>query len=409
MEGRGWLSMNSGDGGEGRPPPPKKQKTPKEPKPWAVGLAVVMPVFKTGDGPCSSGALSLSEFSVQSDTAIIPFRQQIIDVYTTAELSDTVDTTRGKLYYSSDSRNKKMIEVTGSLILLEAFGKCKNSTKILRFAMGAFAADSEATIAAQRVGTYLGQLRNPREAGAASGEPESGKQAARRQEETRSLVAEFADALYWHDKSPFRKGFCASMHAMICQFIATKQAAKEYIITDWKNDVWPTSFSSLVAGRTWDTPMLKRANRELVMEKDAFQPHQDSIPTAVQIVNRRNLTARGGGAGGGGGGNDDAMERVANGMLDRIDRMETTRNNSSSSSSSAITPGPVAAEALIESAQKRDRLAKGLEERVQMRGGHISAGVPGDAAVIKTLDAEIAKYQARILELSAEKNADLFG
>ncbi|KAJ1408990.1 hypothetical protein B484DRAFT_403372 [Ochromonadaceae sp. CCMP2298] len=359
-----------------------------------VGVAVVPPVFKSGDVYLASGALSISEFTVQSDQAIIPFRQQVIDVYLLHGLSESVDTTRGKLYYSSDNRNQKMIEVTGSLILLEAFGKCKNSTKILRFAVGAIAADTdveEAGTEAPRVGTYLGQLRNPPEAGAAAGERETGKNAARRQEDARSKVVEFADALYWHDRSPFRKGFTVYHHQIMQQFIAVKEAAKESIITDWKNDVWPDSFDSLVPGGSWDTVLHNRCSRDLVMEKDAFQPHQDFIPTAVQVVNRRNQTARGGGAGGGGGGGDNAdpMMQVANGMLDRLDRIEASRNNSSSSSSSAqiyITPahtGRPAPQVLTDSAQKRDRLAKGLEERLAMRRSHMATGMTAGALVIQ--------------------------
>jgi hypothetical protein len=115
---------------------------------WSVSLVVLPPVFKDKELFVSSSSTSVTEVSIESDKTLIDLRERIILAYFENNMQDGVDTKMGKLFYTSDSRNLRMTDITGPLVLIEAFDKVKkDKTKLQRIAVGALPADADQSTA----------------------------------------------------------------------------------------------------------------------------------------------------------------------------------------------------------------------------------------------------------------------
>mmetsp|Transcript_9071 Transcript_9071/g.19991 ORF Transcript_9071/g.19991 Transcript_9071/m.19991 type:complete len:171 (-) Transcript_9071:1174-1686(-) len=116
-------------------------KKARAPAIFQVRISVLPPVFKeTEKGKeffVASSAEVISEVTVESNMSLMALRTAIVSEYLNNHREGGVDLGLGKLFFSSDSRTLKMELLGGGNKLIESFGRVRNSTKQLRFALGA--------------------------------------------------------------------------------------------------------------------------------------------------------------------------------------------------------------------------------------------------------------------------------
>jgi hypothetical protein len=187
-----------------------------------------------------------------------------------------------------------MTEVSSHIVLNAVFGKAKKDpSKMLRFSIGALAADADHETALRTAGAdaarYYTTLREPPAAAAGTADKGAGgaKNAAEMQGEARALVVAFSHGMYFNADSPYHHGFLSYHGDIIQQHAGSKQAGSSSIITDTKNGEYPPSWDALCPGGHWNIELHTRCTKGLEMQRDAYPPIDGKPPTAMQVLRVR--------------------------------------------------------------------------------------------------------------------------
>ncbi|KAJ1395925.1 hypothetical protein B484DRAFT_458964 [Ochromonadaceae sp. CCMP2298] len=302
--------------------------------------------------------------------------------------------------------------------LIESFGRVRNSTKQLRFALGALPADNRRNDwidDTKIVNGYHTDLRDPPVKAAAAAEGGGARNASRLQEETRSNVHTWARSLFFNRDSPFFEGGLMYHMELIKQFAGHKEAAHQSIITDTAHGEYPESAEMLVAGGNWDIPLHNRATRSMKIERGAYPPIDGQCPTTAQHVQRLN---RGGVGSSSSSAPGNALATAATSIAASAARIADERSNQQltpAADQQRLTLGVTPAAAAPPTAQDSDNtkaikvISVHLKKLYGRKTDQLAAGFTAGDQCIKDLNADIERYASKVRELENAKVEQYLG